>query len=126
MFGKFGGIVIIALSGAIIAGLILRPTPDLPPAMNIGVPENTSALVNTLETTIDNQDKKPAAIEPVTDTVDSIEKKQKSSNGLEQKATNMKKQPQADSDETTPSETKSEPDQEASTDDKTEGSQKTE
>ena len=73
MFGKFGGIVIIALAGAIIAGLILRPTPDLPPAMNLGVPDSSAIPANTLEPTVDNQDKKPAEIKPVTESVDSAE-----------------------------------------------------
>lgn len=75
MFGKFGGIVIIALAGAIIAGLILRPTPDLPPAMNLGVPDSPAITANTLEPTVDNQDKKPAEIKPVTESVDSSETK---------------------------------------------------
>lgn len=85
MFGKFGGIVIIALSGAIIAGLILRPTPDLPPAMSLGVPDTSVVPANTLEPTIDNQDKKPASIEPVTDTVGSIEKKSETADTAEEK-----------------------------------------
>lgn len=75
MFGKFGGIVIIALAGAIIAGLILRPTPDLPPAMNLGVPDNSSTPASTLEPTADNQDKMPAEIKPVTESVDASETK---------------------------------------------------
>lgn len=84
MFGKFGGIVIIALSGAIIAGLILRPTPDLPPAMSLGVPDTSVSAANTLETTVDNQDKKPAAIEPVTDTIESTESKSESADKAEE------------------------------------------
>lgn len=86
MFGKFGGIVIIALTGAIIAGLILRPSPDLPPAMNLGVPDNAAAPVNTLETTDDNQDKKPAVIEPVTDSVDTEKKVEDTKEATDTKA----------------------------------------
>lgn len=44
MFGKFGGVVIVILSAAIIAGLILRPSPDeLPAAMSLGVTPATSS-----------------------------------------------------------------------------------
>lgn len=73
MFGKFGAIAIIALSGAIVAGLILRPTPDLPPALSIGVSEK-AAPANTLEVTDDNKDKKPDEITPVTNAVNSAAK----------------------------------------------------
>jgi len=44
MFGKFGGIVIIALSITIIAGLVLRTTPEHPPALNLGVTDNKAPL----------------------------------------------------------------------------------
>ena len=86
MFGKFGGIVIIALSGAIIAGLILRPTPDLPPSMSLGVPDTAASPAKALEPTVDNQDKKPAVIEPVTDSVDATEEKAESTDDKSVKA----------------------------------------
>lgn len=63
MFGKFGGIVIIALSIAIIAGLILRSVPEHPPALSLGVPE-TEATTET----------KPAA--PVETKVEDISEKE--------------------------------------------------
>ncbi|PWQ99772.1 hypothetical protein [Leucothrix pacifica] len=85
MFGKFGGIVIIALAGAIIAGLILRPTPDLPPAMNLGLPDTSVVPANTLEPTADNQDKKPEEIKPVTETVDASEDKSEAADKSEEK-----------------------------------------
>lgn len=37
MFANFFGIVIISASALLIAGLILRPTPDLPATMNLGL-----------------------------------------------------------------------------------------
>lgn len=50
MFGKFGGVVIVILSAAIIAGLVLRPSPDeLPAAMSLGVTPATTAPASQLE-----------------------------------------------------------------------------
>jgi len=37
MFANFFGIVIISASALLIAGLVLRPTPDLPATMNLGL-----------------------------------------------------------------------------------------
>lgn len=125
MFGKFGGIVIIALSGAIIAGLILRPTPDLPPAMSIGVPNSNPAPVNTLETTADNQDIKPAVIEPVTSTVDSVEKKQENTEEAKE-VTDTEKQPQTAPEEKENTEAKVEPEQKTASDEKPEEAKKAE
>ena len=42
MFGKFGGIVIIALSVVIVAGLILRSVPEHPAALSLGITDNNS------------------------------------------------------------------------------------
>lgn len=42
MFANFFGIVIISASALLIAGLILRPTPDLPATMNLGMVKTTS------------------------------------------------------------------------------------
>ena len=42
MFANFFGIVIVSASILMIAGLILRPTPDLPASMNLGIVKTTS------------------------------------------------------------------------------------
>lgn len=76
MFGKFGGVVIVTLSAAIIAGLILRPSPDeLPAAMSLGV--TPAASSSQLEPVIP-VDETPAT-EAATDTAASTETTEKPS-----------------------------------------------
>jgi len=73
MFGKFGGIVIIALSIAIVAGLILRSVPEHPAALSLGisdskvVPEGSTEApapetMPTAEATADAVDKTEQAV----------------------------------------------------------------
>ncbi len=57
MFANFFGIVIISASALLIAGLVLRPTPDLPATMNLGLvdklTESTSSAASDNSTTTD-------------------------------------------------------------------------
>ena len=79
MFGKFGGIVIIALSVVIIAGLVLRTTPEHPAALSLGIEKG--ATVEEAPTTDDTATEAPAvegekteeAEEVVSDTVEAAE-----------------------------------------------------
>ena len=61
MFGNFFGIVIISASALMISALILRPTPDLPAKMNLGIVDKTvNATLQTPSSVVSD------SIEPTT------------------------------------------------------------
>lgn len=74
MFANFFGIIIVSASVLLIAGLILRPAPDLPASMNLGIIKATSevtqqaASVETPSTAADTSSESASTETTSTDT----------------------------------------------------------
>ena len=81
MFGKFGGIVIIALSIVIVAGLALRSVPEHPAALSLGITDtkatNQSAEAPSTDAVEATEEVMQKTAEKITDTVDTSMEKTK-------------------------------------------------
>ena len=121
MFGKLGSTLMIALAIAIIAGLILRPTPEYPAAMNLGIVETTTNAAPDATQELPKEDVVEETEKPeeatTQESTDSEDKKSSDASKAESSEKDLSETPEQEEPETTDTTTsKTEPTDEAVSD----------